>query len=417
MKIAIFTDTYYPQLNGVTISVSNYARELRKKGHTVYIFAPKFKNYKDHEKDVYRLPSIKILSTEPEVHVPVGVSYKGFFRLLQMDFDIIHAHGNGPFSFLGYEVARAEGVPYILTFHSMHTEYTHYLFNGKLVKPRMVARAMRFWANRCDGVIAPSEKMKQKLAEFGFRKDVAVIPNFVELSQLDETKKGYLHKKLGLAQNIPLLLSVGRLGKEKNFHFLIEVFAELAKKDTTSHLVLVGQGPEEKHLKLLAQQYGVLDRVHFTGRIANQHMPQVYADATVFVFASTTEVHPMVVLEATAAGVPMVVVNDLAFDKVAVHNKNAYIVPMNTKAFVEKIEKLLQDETLRKQFSMNAKKIIQENFQGDVLTESLLTFYRKMYAKHTLHARIFRRVNRMAARGFIRIRKTRNLLNKLVYLQ
>lgn len=411
MKIALFTDTYYPQLNGVTVSVSNYAHELRKKGHQVSIFAPKIKNYKDHEKDIYRLPSIKILSSEPEVHFPIGVSYKGLFSLLKMDFDIIHAHGNGPFSLLGYEVARTEGIPYILTFHSMHTEYTHYVFNGKILRPRMVARIMRFIANRCDGVIAPSEKMKKKLAEFGFKKDVVVIPNFVELSQFNETEKGYLHKKLHLPSATPLLVTVGRVGKEKNFHFLIEMFVRLSKTDDKSHLVIVGQGPEEKNLANLARSYAVQDRVHFTGRIASKYMPKVYADATVFVFASTTEVHPMVVLEAAAVGVPMVVVEDLAFSHVAVNNSNSFVVPMDADKFAKKVQQLLSDKKLQEKFHTNSRKIIQQNFSGEKLTDELLQFYKKMYTKHRLQAKILRKVNGVARRG---IRKTRSITSRTV---
>src|SRR5258708_452884 len=133
MKIAFFTDTYFPQLNGVTISVSNYAAELRKKGHTVYIFAPKIKNYIDHEEGVYRLPAINILPSAPEFQFPIGISFKGLFQVLKMDFDIVHAHGNGPFSYLGMQVAKSQGIPYILTFHTMLTEYTHYFFKGKVI--------------------------------------------------------------------------------------------------------------------------------------------------------------------------------------------------------------------------------------------------------------------------------------------
>lgn len=415
MKIAFFTDTYFPQLNGVTISVSNYAKELRKKGHTVYIFAPKIKGYIDREKDVYRLPSLKILSSEPEVHLPIGVSYKGLFTLLRMDFDIIHAHGNGPFSLLGYEVARAEGIPFVMTFHTLHNEYTHYFFDGKIVRPGMVKRALRFLAERCDGVIAPSEKMKAKLLEFGYEGKSVVIPNFVELSQFDEKQKGYLHKKLHLSQRIPLLVSVGRVGKEKNFLFLVDMFAELAKKDKTSHLVIIGQGPQKSFLQKHAQDLHIADRVHFTGRISSQHMPKVYADATIFVFASTTEVHPMVVLEAAAAGVPMVVVDDLAFAQVAVPNKNAFVSELDTHVFAGKVRKLLADKALQESFHKNAKTIIAQHFQGEQLAEQLLAFYKEMYVKYRLHGKILRHMNRVAARGVRGIQKTRRLTSHMLF--
>lgn len=415
MKIAFFTDTYYPQLNGVTISVSNFARELRKKGHTVYIFAPQIKGYKDREKGVYRLPSIKILSSEPEVMFPVGLTYKGLTKLVRIDFDIVHGHGNGAFSFLGYEVARAEGIPYILTFHTLHTEYTHYFLKGKVVKPHMVAHALRFLANRCDGVITPSEKMKQKLMEFGYKKSIRVIPNFVDVSQFANKRDGYLHKKLKLSQDTPLILTVGRLGKEKNFGFLIEMFAKLAPQNSIAHLVIVGQGPEKEFLLQRAKDLGVGDRVHFTGRIASKYMPEVYKDASLFVFASTSETQGLCVLEAAASGLPLVVVDDLAFSAVVKNGENGYKVSLDASHFAEKVQKILSDEKLVQQFGRKSQQRVRDDFQADVLVEELLQYYQQIKNSYRPHPKILRHVNKVAVRSVRGIRRTKRITTSILY--
>ena len=91
MKIAIFTDTYFPQLNGVPISIDNFTRVLRRKGHKVYIYAPKIKNFKDSDEDVNRLSSVKIISSEPEVRVPIPMPNKIYRQMLLKDFDLVHA--------------------------------------------------------------------------------------------------------------------------------------------------------------------------------------------------------------------------------------------------------------------------------------------------------------------------------------
>lgn len=414
MKIAFFSDTYYPQLNGVTVSVANFAKELRQKGHTVYIFAPKFKNYKEKDPFVYRLPSIKILNAEPTVHAPIGISPKGLFQLFKMDFDIVHAHGNGFFSLLGYEVARAQGIPFVMTFHTLHNEYTHYLFKGKIVKPRLVERALRFIANRCDGVIAPSPKMKQKLVEFGCKKDIVIIPNFVQRDEFSDVDKGYLHKRLHLPKSIPVILSVGRIGIEKNFHFLIEVFALFSKKDKNSHLCIVGQGPQKENLKKLAQRLNISDRVHFTGRINANVMPKVYADSTIFIFPSITETQGMCVLEAASSGLPIIVSDDGAYEKMVVDGKNGFALPLKVSLFVDKIQKILQNPQLQDKFGNMSKNLVKENFNSEDITENLINYYDEKISKKKLKAKILYRVNRAASLGFKNVKSGLHLLKQQI---
>src|SRR6185437_950330 len=194
MKIAFFTDTYYPQLNGVTISVDNFAKELRKRGHTVYIFAPRIKKRRSHiDEDLTNLNTIKLLSIESPIYIPMPTTYTEYKKLFRLDFDIVHAHGNGAFSLLGYQVARMKRVPYILTFHTLLTKYTHYILKGKVIKPKMVETGLRVFANLCDNIITPSEKMKKELLRYGVKKPIEVIPNFIEKDDFRKVEKNYLH--------------------------------------------------------------------------------------------------------------------------------------------------------------------------------------------------------------------------------
>src|SRR3989344_1707334 len=288
MKIAFFTDTYYPQLNGVTVSIENFTKELTSLGHTVYIFAPKIAGYKDTNPNVLRLRSIKVLNSEPEVRAPLPTLGKSYAAVFKLDFDLVHAHGNGAFSFFGYQVARLRNVPYILTFHTIHSKYTHYFFNGKLVKPNMVQGGMRVFANLCDGIITPSLKMKNELIKYGVKKNIEVFPNFIDHSRFSNNEKEYLRQKLGLKADDQILLSVGRLGKEKNFDFLIRVLSKYKRINPKAHLVIVGQGLEQENLGKLAEELRVRTNVHFVGSVPTAEMPLVYADGDIFVFASET---------------------------------------------------------------------------------------------------------------------------------
>ena len=383
MRIAFFTDTYYPDLNGVTISVNNFAKELRQKGHTVYIFAPKNNgNHKDKDKFLVRLPSFKILSNvEPEIYSPTPWPNKQFRQMFSKDFDIIHAHGNGPYSLLGYSIAKIKRISFAMTFHNMHTHYAHYIFNGKIITPKMISLGLKTFAQRCDAVFVPSEKMKKELLSYGVKKQINVVPNFLEFERFENLKTGYLHKLLGLSEDTPILLTVGRIGKEKNLDFILRVFKIICKTDDKTHLVIVGKGPERDNLFDFAKKLGILKRVHFAGAIEYEFMPMVYKDAAVFVFASYTETQGVCVLEASAAGIPSVINDDSAFDNMVKNGKSGFTLPLNEDKFAEKLNVLLNNKQKREEMGKEAVKIASKNFDAKKITQKLTGVYAQIVAQ------------------------------------
>lgn len=412
MKIAVFTDTYFPQLNGVPISIDNFTRVLRKKGHKVYIYAPKIKDFKDKDEDVSRLSSVKVISSEPEVRVPIPMPNKIYRQMLRKDFDLVHAHGNGAFSLLGYQIAKLKNVPFVLTFHNFHSKYTHYFLNGKVVKPKMMEAGLRVFGNLCDGVITPSEKMKEELVRYGVKGEVKVIPSFIDSDRFIEAQSGYLHKKFNIPDDSPILLSVGRLGKEKNFNFLIQVFKELSTKNDGAHLVIVGYGPEKANLNRFVKKSSLTKRVHFTGRLDKETIPKAYADADIFVFASDSETQGICVLEAATSGLPFVVVDDSAFDNVVKENVNGYKSPLKKEVFARKIADLLGDEQKIKAFGLASSRIAAENFQDEKLTNELIGYYDKILTKHQSKRRMFRRI--VNKKAFVYFLKASGKVNRFL---
>lgn len=385
MKIGFFTDTYFPQLNGVATSVSYFAQILRNAGHQVHIIAPKINGYVDKDKDVYRIPSVRVWPTVPDnVRVPLPTPNRSWLKIFRLDYDIIHAHGNGLFSLLGYGVAKQKKVPFILTFHTLINQYGHYFLNGKVLTPEIMDAVLRIFANICDGVVTPSQKMKLELTKMGVKKPITVIPNFVDLSRFNVEPDGFLHKMLKLPPKAKIVLSVGRLGKEKNLKFIIEMFHELAKIDTDSHLVIVGEGVEEKKLQALIDKFGLSQRAHLAGGISNDKMPYVYADSNIFVFASTSEVHPMVTIEAAAAGLPLVLINDRAFDREIVDGKNGFFLPSDQKLFAQKTKEILTNPSLAKEFGEYSKQLVKNNFNEEVILAKIDKLYKQTLAKSSL---------------------------------
>ncbi|MBI2022540.1 glycosyltransferase, partial [Candidatus Daviesbacteria bacterium] len=254
MRIAYFTETYYPQLNGVVTSLNNFSNVYRAQGHTTYIIAPKLKGYKDSDPNIIRIPSLKIWPTFPDLaRVPLLLPGGYFRKLLKLDADIVHAHGNGGYSLIGLLFAKLKKIPYVLTFHNLHTVYASLLFKGIVLTPEMVEKFLKNFAENCDLVVTPSYKMELELISYGVKKPIEIIPNFLDLKKFNVWDKHFLHKLLNLPPATPILLAAGRIEPEKNFEFLIKSFHKISKEDQTSHLVIVGEGRVENELRQLAE--------------------------------------------------------------------------------------------------------------------------------------------------------------------
>lgn len=376
MKIAYFTDNYLPQASGVATSVDYFARALKQAGHTVYIFAPKVEGAKKNEDNVFRFPSIRVVPSLPD-GARLPLPNKNILKMVNVDFDIIHSHGNGAFSLIGLGIAKTRKVPYIATFHIQVGNFAHYFFKGKILRPKMMDKLfLKQFAQLCDGVISPSLKMKNQLINAGVNKEIALIPNFVDLDTFKQGKKGFLHKKCKIPASSHILLSCGRIGKEKNFAFLVKSFSLIYKDYSGAHLVIVGPDwGETKKLKKLSKLLKINSNVHFIGEIKPSDMPKVYADASIFTFASKSEVHPMVAIEAAASSLPLVVLEDEAYKGIVVDGKNGYTA-QDEKSFADSVLKLLKNPKKMSWFGKKSSQMMEKNFGADLLVKRLVKFYK-----------------------------------------
>ena len=373
MKIGFFTDTYLPQLDGVSTSVETCVRALEERGHEVNIIAPKYPRYRDKKKNVVRLTSIKFMK-DLEMYVALQIPDRTLLKVLRMDFDIIHGHSGGPITLLGWQVARVRNIAYVATYHTLWNRYTHYFFKGKIIKPKMVEITSRVFGNVCDCLIAPTERVKKELISYGIKKPIRTLLSGIDVKRFTHIKKGFLRKKIKLPKKTKILLYVGRLGKEKSVDFIIRSFKIIHEKESGTALVLVGCGPEQDHLEELVKELNITDSVCFLGVIKHSNIPKVYADADIFVFASQTETQGIVILEAMASGLPVVAVKDMALEEMIINNQNGFLVRKNPNYFAEKALFLLNDKKLHKNFSLQAQKNV-HNFTADKTAEYLENLY------------------------------------------
>lgn len=340
MKIGFFTDTYLPTINGVSTSIDGMARSLMARGHEVTIIAPKSPGYRDKRKNIIRLRSIKVVK-EPEIRLAAFVPERTLVKVTQKDFDIIHGFAGGTITSLGLGLSKVKGIPFIGSYNTRLNQYTHYFLKGKIIRPKIVEQATRLFANRCDCLVVPANPIKEELQSFGVTKPIVVLPNGVDTALYSVQTEGFLKKKLAIPKGKKILLSIGRLGKEKSIDFLIKSMPIILRDHPDAVLVIVGDGPEKKKLMALSKRKGIEKNVYFSGFIDPKDIPKVYQDATLFVFASQTETQGMVILESLAAGVPVVAVQDGVYEEMIEDNVNGLLTNNDTSLFAHAVSSLL----------------------------------------------------------------------------
>jgi len=358
MKIGIFTECYKPTINGVVSSIEAFRTQLEEKGHEVFIFAPRHKQAKPMA-NVFRVPSITLPSPKD---YPIGIPYLANLHLLisQLNLDIVHTQHIFLMGGFGQNVAKKFNIPTIHTYHTMMTEYTHYvpikMLRG-LVKKFIIIRSKRF-CNRANRVIVPSHAMAEVLKSYGVKTQIEVLPTGIDLKQfkkLNLVERQRLLAKYRIPTKRKILLYVGRLASEKNLDFLLECFKDIVKKEPNAHLVLVGSGPDEEKLKSQISKLETEGSVTFTGFLPKPETNKFFGAADVFVFPSTTDTQGIVIAEAMASSVPVVAINKLGPKDFVNNNKDGFLVNLHKNEFIDKILRLLENEKLRRKFGQNAR--------------------------------------------------------------
>lgn len=311
VKIGFFTDTYFPQVSGVATSIKTLKDELEKNGHQVYIFTTTDPNAKGFEEDVIRMPSVPFVSFKDRRVVVRGMWY-AYLVAKELELDLIHTHTEFGAGLLGKMVGKKLKIPVIHTYHTMYEDYLHYIAKGKVLRPSHVKFFSRLFTNHSTGVVCPSQRVIEKLREYGVTAPMRIIPTGIELDKfrrLDITEEMItdLRKRLGLTAENMMLLSLSRISYEKNIQAIIKGLPKIMQRFPKTRLVIVGNGPYVEDLKELARELQVLDMIQFTGEVPNEEVAIYYKAADYFVSASTSETQGLTYTEAMAAGVQCVV--------------------------------------------------------------------------------------------------------------
>ena len=360
MKIAFFCDTYQPTHNGVAVSVSTTANELRARGHRVVIFAPRYKGFQDTDPDVVRFPATPFYRVRD---FPVAWPMLPYFSLPAMQrfmnekFDVVHSHSPFILGTVGARWARYTHRPLVFTFHTLYHRYIHHTPFPPIVARPYTLEKLKNYCALCDHIVAPSHSIERVVLRFRPDVPTSVIPTGVNLSRFEQGNRQDGRTRLGIAPDERVMVYVGRVSIEKNLAFLLRSVAPLLGSSTPqrTRLLIVGDGPATNSLKALAQQLQVASQVIFTGFLDNQSLLDCYAAGDVFVFASRTETQGVCIAEALATGLPCVVVGAMGAGEAIDDGVEGFVVPPHEDRFREATRRLLDNAALRQAMSVAAR--------------------------------------------------------------
>lgn len=359
MNIGIFTDAYYPQINGVVISTRILKNELELLGHTVTIITVSDPKIKTMQEGVLRLPSIPF-AVLPNFRVGSIYSYKMMKEIKKLNLDIIHTQTEFSLGIFARIVAKRLNVPIVHTYHTMYEDYSHY-FSFKLIDKyakKFARRMSKVICNRVNNLVVPTKKVETALKEYGLKRNINVIPTGVDIKPFNPsafTEEDLLEtrREVGLNKTDPVLLFVGRLAKEKSIDTIIKSFEKVLKHQPQTKLLIIGDGPEMSHLKKIAKQNHCDHAVIFTGKKAWETIGSYYQIADIFVSASMSETQGLTYIEAMAAKKVVIAKYDTNLDDVIIDGYNGRFFS-DDQTLADIIIEQLQDELSSHYLSKNA---------------------------------------------------------------
>ena len=316
MKIGIFTDTFYPEVNGVATSCLNLYKELEHRGHEVHVYAPKCKGWESFQSDrLHYLESAQfLLLKDRNVALP---GYGTIRQALEMHFDVVHTNSEFVMGFLGRYVARHTGCARIHTYHTVWEDYTYYITHGvgDSAAKNLTKRYSEWWCDRFDRVVVPTAKTENLLQQYGVEAPIEIIPSGMDLRRFAPERHSLLEREAtrqecGVPEGKRVLLYIGRLAKEKNMEKILRVFPALVQRCPDVQLVIIGEGPLKQALWNQARELGVENSVSIVGAKPWEEIDKYYAIGDVFVSASHSETQGLTYIEAAASGLCVCAVND-----------------------------------------------------------------------------------------------------------
>ena len=323
LRVAVVTETYPPEINGVSLTAARFVEGLRRRNHEIQLIRPRqdraecaagndgFQEMLTRGVPIPRYPNLRM-----------GLPAK---RALEQAWafrrpDVVHIVTEGPLGWSALRAARKLKLPVVSDFRTNFHAYSRHYGIGWLGKP--ILAYLRKFHNRTLFTLVPTDALRAELAALGFR-GLRVVARGVDTALFDPVRRSQaLRAGWGAGPDDPVLLHVGRLAPEKNIDGLLDAYAAVREREPRAKLVLVGDGPARDELRVRCP-----DAI-FAGTQRGESLAAHYASADLFLFPSLTETYGNVTLEALASGLAVVAYGYAAGAALIRHGENGLLAAL-----------------------------------------------------------------------------------------
>lgn len=345
MNVAVFSYYYLPIINGVVLTIRDWREKAVAIGDSWMIFVP-YDGAKSPYPYVHAYPAIPLyqrfgitMPTFPESSID-GAFVKDVY-------DLIHVHHPSFIGSLAVVFKKKYHIPLVYTYHTRINDYIHTYFpflSRQIVRFIIRIYLVRF-INKTDAVTVANQSLLSELVTMGVNAPIYIVPPGVPTKAMGSGNRDATRKRFEIAKGKKVLLYVGRLAKEKNIYFLLKSFARLYDHDHTLLFVLAGNGMEEEGIRSFIKRHRIEDAVIMATHETPDTIPDIYAMADMFIYASLTETYGRVLVEAMAARLPVVVLDAPSVVGIVHDRINGRIVYKKTlTAFTSTVKDVLADK-------------------------------------------------------------------------
>lgn len=355
MRILFISNAYDPSLSGVVTSMKTFRKALQEAGHEVFIFAPRYNHFTDADSQILRFPAFDLTGI-------VDLSYAWPSRKMMIEAarqikpDVIHSQHPSVMGDRAVDIARELKIPLVATMHCKYDDYAHeYTPVLRKFVRNTIRKSVGIFVKKCDQIIVPAPNVEKWINEtYSPSIPVSIIPTPIDTTVFKRRKDNVIEKTFFVPRE-DALLYIGRLSAEKNLDFLIRTMPLILEKRPSTRLILVGKGPRRRHLYRLAKKFGVDHALVLAGTAPGSDIPCLAASAAVFVFSSTIETQALSMLEAMAAGTPVVALDSPATRDV-LSNGGGVLTPPDKQVFATEVISLLNDTARQKKLGSQARR-------------------------------------------------------------
>ena len=355
LTIGIFVDSYFPMIDGVVMVVHNYAKRLAEKANVI-VFCPSFiKEYDDTQFNykIVRSRSLKIPFIDYRAPLPrLTNAFKKALRTYKLD--LVHIHSPFAVGRQGALYAKKHNIPSICTLHSQHKRDLFEHTRSKLITHFILSKMIKT-IDQCEHLFAVNQKMSDLYVEYGVKKVPGVLLNATDMLPLGNVALVNELKQKHHITDQKILLYIGRLDITKNIYFTAKVLKALSDKGFNYKMIFVGAGPQMTKLQTTIAEYGITNRVDFTGRIYERENIQAYFKmADLMVFPSEYDASSLVQIEASSQKTATIFAKDSITSSTITPEVNGYEAPLDVDIFSNKIIEIFKNEEKHAMISQRA---------------------------------------------------------------